>query len=245
MNLIDTHCHIDLYKNPHDIAEESERLGIITIGMTLLPSHFELGYKHVQHYKKVRLALGMHPLKAEFHENEFNDFVRYLEHTSYIGEIGLDYSREGVTTKEIQLKSFHKILESLRGKKKILNLHSRKAENDVLNSLIEYEIKNAIFHWYTGPVKLVDQIAKNGFYFSVNPSMLRSQNGISIIQAIPKQRLLTESDGPFAMIGPNPVKPKDVQLVITYLTKAWKMQVNEVSKQINDNFSQLINTIRY
>lgn len=244
MPIIDTHCHIDLYQNPHTIAEESERLGIITIAMTLLPSHFEIGFKHTVNYKKVRLALGMHPMKAEFHEVEFVNFIYYLDKTSYIGEIGLDFSKEGIETKQLQVDSFRKILYAIQGKRKIISLHSRGAENEVLRLLVEFGIDNAIFHWYTGSVNLINEIIDNGYFFSINPAMIRSANGKKIIHAIPKHRVLTESDGPFVFIRKEPIKPKNIELVIDYLSLIWKIPVEEVEKQIEANFFHLINQIK-
>jgi TatD DNase family protein len=240
MNLIDTHCHIDLYPNPHIIAEESEDLGIITIGMTLLPSHFELGVEHIKKFKKVRLALGMHPLKVEEHDKEFDKFKYYLDKTSYIGEIGLDFSKEGIDKKALQIASFEKILSEIKDKKKILSIHSRKAEKEVLNLLIKYNISNAIFHWYSGTTYLIKEIISNRYYFSVNPAMLKSENGRKIIKLIPMQNVLTESDGPFVSIGKNIIQPKDVILVINYLSEIWKINSQDVQRQIFDNFQLLI-----
>lgn len=244
MNLIDAHCHIDLYPNPHVITNESEELGIITIGMTVLPSHFGMGIEHVSHFHNVHLALGMHPLHAELHESEFNNFIKYIDKTSFIGEIGLDFSYEGINTKNLQLDSFNKILNIVSNKNKILSLHSRKAEKDVLRLLIENKIENAIFHWYSGSKMLIKDIIEKGYYFSINPAMIKSTNGKNIINVIPKNRLLTESDGPFIKIGNNISKPKDVKFVIEYLVRIWGISFDEVVKQIDENFSQLIKYIK-
>lgn len=241
--MIDTHCHIDMYKNPHGIAEESERLGIITIGMTILPSHFELGFEHVKRYKKVRLALGMHPLKSDLHKAEFSKFLFYLDHTSYIGEIGLDFSREGINQKDLQIESFKRILSSIREKPKIVSLHSRKAEKEVLQLLVDNNILNAIFHWYSGPVSLIDVISKHGYFFSINPAMIRSENGKKIIDRIPKNLLLTETDGPYISIKDNFIRPKDVELVEEFLAKKWGCTLREADEQIHNNFSCLIKNI--
>ena len=92
--IIDTHCHIDMYENPLEVALECEQKGVITIGMTNLPSHFELGRPHLLAFKKVRLALGLHPLYAESHKKELPIFLRNISKTSYIGEIGLDFSKD-------------------------------------------------------------------------------------------------------------------------------------------------------
>ncbi|MBC8053797.1 MAG: TatD family hydrolase [Sphingobacteriaceae bacterium] len=243
--MVDTHCHIDMYDDPLKVARECEEKGIITIGMTSLPSHFEVGYQHLLTFKKVRLALGMHPLFAEEHSKEFQMFCENLWRTSYVGEIGLDFSVEGLPTKEIQLDSFKKILAILAPQKKIISLHSRRAEKAVLEELIRYNIENAIFHWYTGPGSLVEQILNHGCFFSINTAMIASKNGQAIIKRIPLNRILTETDGPFIKKNGRPVKPDDVSLVESYLSKIHGLSHPSVSKQIKDNFLGMIKDISH
>ena len=48
----------------------------------------------------------MHPLYAKQHIKEFKGFVRNLSRTSYLGEIGLDLPKEGISTKKIQLVEY-------------------------------------------------------------------------------------------------------------------------------------------
>lgn len=242
--MIDTHCHIDLYENPFEIIRECEQRGITTIGVTNLPSHFALGYPHVINCKRVRLALGLHPLYADHFSKEFHLFVEYLPKTSYVGEIGLDFSREGKETKDIQLFFFKKILEELKGKSKILSIHSRKAEKEILKLLVEYDIKNAIFHWYSGPINLVQEIVDKGFFFSINPAMIKTKSGQEIISKIPITNLLTESDGPFIEYNNNNVRPRDVSVVIDYLSKITFCSTNEIDDQIHRNFKTLIKALK-
>ena len=85
--LIDAHCHIDMLENPEAYLHRQERKGNITIGMTNLPSHFEMGYQHFRNLKRSRLALGYHPLMVAENPNELRLFKKYLSYTSYIGEI--------------------------------------------------------------------------------------------------------------------------------------------------------------
>lgn len=242
--MIDTHCHIDLYENPFEIIRECEQESIITIGVTNLPSHFAMGYPHVINCKKVRLALGFHPLYADQFTKEFHLFVKYLSMTSYVGEIGLDFSREGKETKDIQLFYFTKLLEELKDKNKILSIHSRKAEKEVLKLLLDNDIKNAIFHWYTGPINLISEIANNGYFFSINPAMIKTKSGQEIISKIPITNLLTESDGPFIEYNNRNVKPKNVSVVIDYLSKITFSSNSEIDDQILRNFKVLIKALK-
>tara|TARA_R110002096_G_C14543599_1_gene718647 strand:+ start:311 stop:1039 length:729 start_codon:yes stop_codon:yes gene_type:complete len=242
--MIDTHCHIDLYPNPERLLRELNKQGITVISVTNLPSHFEMGLPYFRTLKKIRLALGMHPLYAEKHFKEFPAFLRLIDATSYIGEVGLDFSREGLSTKDIQVSSFRKILKAIQGKKKILSIHSRKAEREVLSYLIDFQAKGAIFHWYSGSIKLIVEISNSGFYFSINNAMIKSKAGQARISKIPRNKILTETDGPFVEIKGKPVKSSDVKEIIIYLSQLWNCSYSEADKIINDNFKVLLSTIR-
>lgn len=195
--LIDTHCHIDMLESPEAYLRKQEQDGGITIGMTNLPSHFEMGYSHFKNLKYSRLALGYHPLMVASNPNELSLFKKNLSETSYIGEIGLDFSREGIGSKEKQVSLLRKILECISGERKIVSVHSRRAERELYGLLREYDIKNVIFHWYSGPLGLINEIEAAGYYFSVNEMMVSSQKGHAIIEKMTRSRILTESDAPY------------------------------------------------
>jgi len=195
--IIDTHCHFDMMPNPEAYISAKEKVGDIVIGMTNLPSHFKMGFPHVKRYKHIRLALGLHPLLASDNKKELSLFNCLLDQTSYIGEIGLDFSKEGWSTKDDQVLLLRKLLAKLEGKKKIISVHSRMAEKELFDLLCEYNINNVIFHWYSGPIDLMPSIIAKGYYFSVNEAMTVSKNGQNIIDRIPRDRILTESDAPY------------------------------------------------
>lgn len=241
--MLDTHCHIDLYANPNKIIEDSVKNNCTILSMTNLPSHFEMGLPHFNSLKKIRVALGMHPLMAIHHKKEFNLFVKNFDKTSYIGEVGLDFSAEGISTKEIQLETFSKILKLVSGQKKILSIHSRKAEKGVLELLVKNNINSAIFHWYSGGLNLIKEISEAGFYFSINPAMIRSASGRKIISKIPKSLVLTETDGPFISQNGNILKPGEVESVLLHLAKEWNVSAKDIEDRINSNFSDLIKKI--
>lgn len=175
--MIDTHCHFDMMPNPETYIRERERQGDIVIGMTNAPSHFQMGYQYVQRFKHIRLALGFHPLLAHELQEELSLFERLIDKTAYVGEIGLDFSREGVLTQEIQIKSLERILAIVSGKNKIISVHSRNAEQQLLSLLKKYHIKNVIFHWYSGELSLVPDILDAGYYFSINEAMVSTLKG--------------------------------------------------------------------
>lgn len=242
--MIDTHCHIDLYPRPTDVALDADNAGVLTIIVTNLPSAFERALPFVSGMRNIRLALGLHPLVAEQHERELDRFRELSNKTSYIGEVGLDFSRAGYKTRELQLRSLEFVLQSVKGKPKFITLHSRQAESAVLDLLEEERQPPIVFHWFSGPISSLARAAKLGHFFSINPAMVNSPNGKKIIEALPRDRVLTETDGPFVKIGARSATPSDVSLVEDYLTSVWQMERYEVTAKIKTNFLQLIRPIQ-
>ena len=235
--MIDVHCHFDMAKNTEKYISDNEKRQIITIGMTNLPSHFQLGINHVRRYKFIRLALGLHPLRAKEHAKEYLKFKQYVDETSYIGEVGLDFSREGFSTKEIQIKSFEFVLDCIRTKNKILSLHSRRAEKDTLEMLIEKGIENVIFHWYSGSLNVLRNIVNSGFLFSINSAMIQSDNGRKTIAEIPRELILTETDFPY-------IDNSNIADVHMYLSNLWNVSTEDVEQIINSNLKRIIQRIK-
>lgn len=240
----DTHCHLDLYQNPPLVAANTEGAGIFTIAVTNLPLAYEAARPHMRTFKYLKLALGMHPLLTQHHSHEQKRlFRRLFAETDFIGEVGLDFSREGVGSKDQQIESFRFVLDLLRNQNKIASLHTRRAEKMVHELLREYDVAPVIFHWYSGPINLIEKIAARGDYFSVNPAMIRSAGGQKIISCIPKERVMTETDAPFVKVNGNPALPSDVALVIQHLASQWRVSLTDVEDQLEANLRKLLRGI--
>jgi len=236
----DTHCHIDLYDHPEKIVSETERNRIRTTGVTNLPSHFKMGLPHVGYCQNVHLALGLHPLMADRHSNdELNLFEELLSETSHIGEVGLDFSRKGKSTAEKQVESFRFVLSNIDESHRLITIHSRGAEREVLQLLKDFDTRPSVFHWYSGPLSLINDIVKAGHYFSLNPAMLKSKKGKSLVERVAKDRILTETDGPHVETQGRAAQPNDVRLVVRELTDLWGSSITETRKQIAKNFHRL------
>lgn len=234
--IIDTHCHFDMMRSPEAYIDKVEAEGNISIGMTNLPSHFTQGNDIVRRYKHIRLALGFHPLLIKDNAGEIDLFKKLIKKTIYIGEIGLDFSKEGVASKDKQITVLREILSSLQGQNKIISVHSKKAECELLQLLTQYNIGNVIFHWYSGPVNLIPEILDMGYYFSINEAMTLSSSGKKIIQSIPKDRILTETDAPYnrrCSIG-NALK------IINLSQSKVKENFNVLLNRINSHYNHIL-----
>jgi len=241
--LFDTHCHLDRYPDPAAAATQAERDGVVTIGVTNLPSHFQAGFPHVRKLKRVRLALGLHPLAAGSHRAELPAFRRLLSVTSYVGEIGLDFSKEGAATREEQETSFREVLSALACSPKFVTLHSRRAESRVLELLTEYGVGPVVFHWYTGPHDVLDELILRGHFVSVNPAMVRAATGQAVVSRLPRDRVLTETDGPYVRVGSRPARPADVAVVVEHLSSVWDLTREQVAATLYKNFRSVLDPV--
>ena len=134
---VDTHCHLyrSYYEDFDDVIEQikkSEIYRVINNGCDK-NSNIEI-LELVGKYDLMYGALGIHPESANEYTQEDLDYIE--EHIKdkkivAIGEIGLDFSKSGISTKEIQISVLRKILSELKGKKKIVSVHSRKAEREL------------------------------------------------------------------------------------------------------------------
>lgn len=242
--MIDTHCHVDLYPRPTEVAEEAKQARVLTISVTNLPSAFDRAYPYVEQFTNMRLALGLHPLLADKHLSERGRFQQLSAKTSYIGEVGLDFSRDGIATRELQVESFRIVLQAIRGKWKFITLHSRKAESAVLDMLEEEGRSPVVFHWFSGSMTALNRALALGHFFSINPAMLNTRNGQKIIAGLPPERVLTESDGPFVRVRGRAAIPSDVSLVEEQLASLWRMDRRQAGERIRENFLELVRPLR-
>lgn len=145
--------------------------------------------------------------------------------------------------REIQLRSFRFVAHCVASRYKFLSLHARGADSAVLDVLTEFSIPAAVFHWYSGPLRVLDEALSHGHYFSVNPAMMRSEKGRRIVARVPPERILTETDGPYVKIGERPAQPGHVSLVENELARMWDVSPGEVRSRIWSNFRQVLHRL--
>jgi TatD DNase family protein len=233
INLVDTHCHINFFQNAGEIALQCEKQNIYTIYVTTLPSQFDETYEYVKGLKYIFPSLGFHSLESQYDiAKEKELFLKHINNTQYIGEVGLDFSNKSQKSNEDQIDIFEFILNKIKGKNKLLSVHSNKAEDIVLDLLLKYNIKNVIFHWYSGKISTLKNILNHGYYFSINSAMCKSKKGQNIISKLPRNRVLVETDAPFV----KNVLPYDNEETYNYLTKVWGIEINKTKQQVLENF---------
>ena len=238
MNLIDTHFHLDYYKNHKYMYDQINDLQQYTLCVTNSPEIYHSCRKLYSESKYVKFGLGYNPQHCLNCDFSAKTFLHEFSSTRYIGEVGLDYSKRFIRSKKKQLKAFEFICQRSAEENKILSIHSRLAEKDVLNILRKCGVSKAILHWYSGDLEIMHYLLETGYYFSVNSSMCSTENGRKVILNIPQNRLLIESDGPFSKIESKKYTPLDLRG--TYDLVGSVVGINNIASIVYQNFASLL-----
>jgi TatD DNase family protein len=215
------------------------RASVITIAVTSLPSHYESLATQLSAVRDVRVALGFHPLaSARNKAMELALFAKQLDRTDYVGEIGLDFSAQGCETRPSQIEIFDRILDDDRIQRKVLTVHSRNAEKETIKRLAMAGV-TAILHSYSGPLEQVEDALAAGFFFSVHPAMVHSHEGQRLLAVLPRERVLTETDGPWTLISGRPAEPRDIPAVVAELARIWSIDPDDAQRLIFKTMSSL------
>jgi TatD DNase family protein len=239
--VVDAHCHVDLYSDPKAVVAQAEALRIRTIAVTNAPSVFSFTRDVTAECRYVRPAAGLHPELVHSHGHELERLWPLLEETRYVGEVGLDYVTTDSRIRARQREVFGAIVERCAALgNKILTIHSRRAAADVIATVGPTFPGKAILHWFSGTVRQLEQAAAAGFFFSVNPSVLSSKSGRTLAASMPRERVLTETDGPFVKLGARPTTPPDTALVVQALAVLWHMEPAQARDVVATNLQRLV-----
>ncbi|MBN1360320.1 MAG: TatD family hydrolase, partial [Sedimentisphaerales bacterium] len=188
--------------------------------------------------------LGMHPQLVARCADQMSLFRSEASTTQLIGEVGLDYQTQSTDDRSLQRRVFGEILAECHADgNKVISIHSRRAASDVI-AMIAGVHSTCILHWFSGTLGELDQAEEAGAYFSVNPSMLVTKTGRRLVARMRRERVLTETDGPYVRVHDRPARPTDVVSVVEGLADLWGEDREMVSDQIMENLTRAISSGR-
>ncbi len=237
--LYDTHFHLDLFKSKNEIIKEIEENKIYTIAVSNLPVLFTK-LKESFSSRYIRPALGFHPELLFQYKHHIPQMWSLLNETKYIGEVGLDF-KTGKDFKELQVSFFTELIDrcnKIGGK--VLTIHSRQSADEVTSIIGASFNGKVIMHWYSGSKITLKQAVKNGYFFSVNYSMVKSNSGKELIKMIPLDKILLETDAPFIKYNKKPFTPKDIKHIVEELSIIFGVDYLRMSSILWSNFKKLI-----
>lgn len=235
--MIDFHCHIDLYPDPAKVLEGVDSHKTYVLAVTTTPKAWRGTRKLVGDRKRVRVALGLHPELVAQRHNEVALLCGLIPEARYVGEIGLDGSLAHRESMGIQREVFHRILDACSAQGgRILSIHSRSAATPVLDALeLRPRAGVPILHWFSGTTRELDRAIALGCWFSIGPAMLRTRKGRELASLMPLDRLLTETDAPFARDGDDPLMPWHAYNCLPELGTLTGIDTLLLAQQIKEN----------
>jgi len=244
--LIDAHTHLDRYlfkrfgKDIKPVLEQIEEYKILTISNSLDLTSYLTNRRIARKSKYIVPAFGIHPWNAYRYVDKTDLVQKLIRESKIIGEIGLDHSY--VKDKD-RYPSQRKIFELFLSKTKnrIISLHTKGAEGDVLDLLRVYGNNRVIIHWYSGSLDILEEMIEEGYYFSISPEIKFSDHIKKIVKEIPLDQILTETDnpgGPQSYMGKKgmPILIKDVAKEIAKVKEKRFFQIEEI---VQENFARL------
>jgi len=234
--LIDTHCHLDFKDFDTDrdtVIERAIEAGvgrIINVASSMEGSRrsVELAGKHDIIYASV----GVHPHEAGSVTDKVIDDLRILAKKGKvvaIGEVGLDYYRN-LSPKTEQIKAFRKFIQLAQESGLPLIIHSREADNEIIDILEECEGRGkreegrprGVVHCFSGDKEFLKRFLKLGLFvsFTANLTFKNAKNLREVAKDVPVERLLLETDAPF--LAPQELRGKrNESSYLIYLVRAW------------------------
>lgn len=255
--IVDVHTHLDhplLEKDLDEIIKRAKKAGIsaiITNGISKESNRRVLDIS--KKYDIVKASLGIYPqdaLRKETSEEGYaikTDFdtdaeIKFIEKNKNkiiaIGEVGLDYynGKDKIAQKEV----FIKIIDLAKKINKPIIVHSRKAENDVIDLLEEKGAKKVILHCFSGKKRLIIRASKLGYSFSIPANIVRAQNFQMLVTQVPLSQILTETDAPYLSPYKDKInEPAFVHETIKRIAEIKQIEEKEAENIIYMNYMKL------
>ena len=193
----DVHAHLDMIKDVESVVKRAEAAGvkaIVTYGTDKETNMTALALS--KKFPIVKAALGLYPTAVELSEEEVKKELAFIEKQDIVavGEIGLEYQE--VEERERQQEIFEQQLALAKKMGKVSVVHSRKAEREVVETLVNKKQK-AILHAFHGNMALVKEAVDANLYFSIPANIERADHFQRLVKEAPLSHLLTETDAPF------------------------------------------------
>eukprot|EP00577_Skeletonema_sp_RCC1716_P016374 CAMPEP_0113371828 /NCGR_PEP_ID=MMETSP0013_2-20120614/215_1 /TAXON_ID=2843 ORGANISM="Skeletonema costatum, Strain 1716" /NCGR_SAMPLE_ID=MMETSP0013_2 /ASSEMBLY_ACC=CAM_ASM_000158 /LENGTH=346 /DNA_ID=CAMNT_0000253691 /DNA_START=148 /DNA_END=1185 /DNA_ORIENTATION=+ /assembly_acc=CAM_ASM_000158 len=157
-----------------------------------------------------------------------------------VGEFGLDYARLHFCPKDIQQLGFRKQLEMAIETKLPLYLHNRDSGDDLYDILLEYRDAlvasqggdegniRGIVHSFDESIEVATKLMSLGLHIGINGCSLKTPDNLKIVEQIPLDKLILETDCPWCDIRPSHAGFEHLQT--TFPTKKEKQYNRELAK---------------
>jgi len=250
LKYFDSHCHPQMEAFDEDREAVLARMketgtGGLVVGTDLKKSREAIALS--DNYDFLWAAVGLHPndLDEEFDEAAFRKLAEHKRVVA-IGECGLDYFRNEPTQEERvrQHSRFKKHLALAQETRKPLVIHCRptkggeNAHEEMLSLLSGETGVCAIMHFFTSTPDIANRYLALGHHISFPGVITFTGDYDDTVRAVPLERVLSETDSPFAAPSSHRGKrnePVYVSEVVAKLSELKALPIGAVEEQVLKN----------
>jgi len=262
MGLFDVHAHLTHPKLADDIdavIARARKAGLSTIiSNGLNPADNDAVLALAEREPMVKPALGFYPVDTVLEPmiaagvdyprdappvsaQAGIDYLKAnVERAFAVGEIGLDGHWVPEEFWPQQEEVFCTLVELAMAHDRAIIIHTRKRERRALELLQELGAERVNWHCFGSKVKLARRIADAGHYLSIPANARRSESFTRMLETLPRDRILLETDCPY--LGPEPGQrnePAHVAGTLEYTAQLWDSDEDAVRAQLEENFTRL------
>ncbi len=253
MNFIDTHAHLDgeeYNDDRDDVVARAREAGVsaILVPAIHLPSITAVLDVCRRYPGYAYPMIGLHPeeVKADWREVLAEMKKLYTDEFIAVGEVGLDYYWSREFEKE-QLEAFEEQIQWAIEWNKPLDIHCRKAQNEMVKLLRKYEkdLPGGVFHCFTGnEIEAAELLQFDKFALGVGGVLTFKKSHLPEVlpSAVPLDRIVIETDAPY--MAPVPMRGKRnesayVRHVLERMAECYGVSVEEMAEATNNNVKRI------
>lgn len=204
MNLIDSHCHIDVEDFDKDRGEVLKRCHDSGISRLLVPGIMTRTWPRLKaicnQYTGLYPAYGLHPVYVDSHlKSDIDELDAWLrrERPVAVGEIGLDFYLKELD-RDHQQVLFDAQLALAQTHALPVILHVRKSHDAVLTTLRRFQLKGGICHAFNGSLEQAHQYLDMGFKLGFGGMLTyeHSHKLHRLAKELPIDAIVLETDAP-------------------------------------------------
>ncbi|XP_061599858.1 tatD DNase domain containing 3-like isoform X2 [Cololabis saira] len=235
---VDCHCHIsarDFDEDIEEVIERSKKAGLLALlAVAEHAGEFDRIIQLSQRFPGfIFPCLGVHPVQEVSPEQQRGASLsdldaalplieQYKDHLVAIGEVGLDFTPRfvrGETDKDEQRRVLVRQAQIAKTLDLPLNVHSRSAGRPTIQLLKEQGVDKALLHAFDGKPSVAMEGVKAGYFFSIPPSIIRSEQQ-KLVKQLPLEHICLETDSP--ALGPEKQvrnEPSNIHVSAEFISK--------------------------
>jgi TatD DNase family protein len=254
------HCHpvqADQYVTQYPMTDTASLLAVAMetpslLAVTMSPGEWRTRSRtSAEGSDKYVWALGLHPWEQQSRD-QLDSFLNLVSECDAVGEVGLDGSPWAGSDLNNQRATLIAILDNEHARERIISVHGYEAHIHVIKMLEEHPCRGIVYHWFLPNNEILQRAITLDLFYSVNHAMFSVPEGPAVVSAMPRTRVLIETDAPAIdratgrALSPGddqtddrPLWPGEVGSTEAELGRLWGVDVAEVRRQVWRNLAEL------